>query len=367
MRSCALFLVAGALAVYASILVCLSCLANSIKTQPNHRVISFPAESMGMLFVENSPPAFMNQWPVRKTGVVARGNVVVSESGIVVLATESANSDCLPRLAQLKAGSIQGLDLAGSPFNAGKIKYLSSHSGLRMLRLTGCPVGDAAVLRAVVLLPMLSEIDLSYTDVTDVGLAAVGKLHNLSVCSLHKDLLSRRGLEHLKGLKLLIYLDLGESTIADGDMATIASIDSLCILNLSKTQISDDGMKYLSGLKNLKKLDLSGTALTDDGLATLIRACPTIEELNLSGTNISNTGVRQLSALKHLRKIWLRDLLRVDDSVVPLLARMNCLADVEIQGANITASGVGMLANCLPGAEIHSRPNCACRKWSRVN
>jgi len=322
---------------------------------------------MGMLFLENTMPPFMEQWPKRKTGTVAQGNVIVPSTALAVLATEYAKGDCMVRLALLKRGSLQGLDLSGSRFDAANIKYFACLKGLKILRLTGCPAGDLEVRKILVCQPELREIDLGYTDITDVSLSALGKLQNLSVCSLHKDAVSSRGLQHLCKLKHICFLDLGESTITDSDLQTISSMAGISVLNLSKTRISDAGIKYLSRLKSVKKLDLSGTALTDNGLAILIQGCPDIEELNLSNTGITNAGVCQLLALKCLNKLWLRDLPRVDDSIVSTLARMNGLTDLEIQGTNITTSGVSALARALPSAEIHSRPNCACRKWSRVS
>jgi len=367
MRSRMVLIVVSLMAALAGTIVCTSSQANTIKTQPNCKIVRFPLVSVGRVFFENSMPPFMEQWPKRKTGIDARGNVAAPDGALTVLSAEYAKGDYMSRLLLLKRGSLQGLDLAGSRFDAANIKYLACLRGLKMLRLTGCPVNDVDVQKIIASQLELSEIDLGYTNITDGGVATLGKLHNLSVCSLHRDVFSHCGLQYLGRLRQLRYLDLGESTLSDSDLPTIASISGISVLNLSKTRISDKGIRSLSSLKSLQKLDLSGTSLTDNGLASLIQGCPEIEELNLSNTNISNAGVSQLAGLKKLKKLWLRDLLCVNDNAVPILVKMNCLIDLEIQGTNITTAGVGALARSLPDAEVHSKSNCACRKWSRVS
>ena len=98
--------------------------------------------------------------------------------------------------------------------------------------------------------PQLAWLDVSKTQITDAGLAHIGKLTNLTRLHLEKTGITDAGLPH------------------------IAKLEKLEYLNLYGTKVSDAGIANLKGLKNLKKLFLWQTAVTDKGAADLKSALP---------------------------------------------------------------------------------------------
>jgi len=96
-------------------------------------------------------------------------------------------------------------------------------------------------------------VDLARTQVTDKGLAHVGKMKNLTRLHLENTGVGDAGIEHLKNLDQLEYL------------------------NLYGTKVSDAGLMKLAGLKNLKKVFVWQSEVTDAGAAKLAAAIPGVD------------------------------------------------------------------------------------------
>lgn len=96
-------------------------------------------------------------------------------------------------------------------------------------------------------------LDLARTQVSDGGLASLGKMNNLTRLHLENTKISDAGLDHVKGLPDLEYL------------------------NLYGTGITDKGIAKLSANKNLKKLFLWQTKVTDAGVNALAKAIPGVD------------------------------------------------------------------------------------------
>ena len=101
--------------------------------------------------------------------------------------------------------------------------------------------------------PQLAWLDVSKTQITDAGLAEIGKLGNLTRLHLEKTGVTDAGMPHLAKLSKLEYL------------------------NLYGTKVTDAGVAELKGLKNLKKLFVWQTGVTDKGAADLKSAIPGID------------------------------------------------------------------------------------------
>jgi len=96
----------------------------------------------------------------------------------------------------------------------------------------------------------LREIDLSVTEVTDVGLA------------------------QLQGLTALQELNLGYTKVTDAGLAHVQGLTELQELDLYGTHVTDAALAHLHGLRSLRRLSLNGTRVTDVGLAKFRRALP---------------------------------------------------------------------------------------------
>lgn len=92
--------------------------------------------------------------------------------------------------------------------------------------------------------------DVSQTQITDAGIAALADCEEL------------------------IYLELYDSRIGDGALAAISRLPRLRYLFLTGTRISDKGLKSLYGMSTLRIVHLGGCPVTPDGVAALREALP---------------------------------------------------------------------------------------------
>ena len=147
-------------------------------------------------------------------------------------------------------------------------------------------------------LPQLASLDLSFTDVTDDGLAQLKRLTSLKELDLMHTRITDAGLAHLKGLKNLSRLRLGDGFIAVG-----LRVDNSLKPLLGLTPITDAGLAHLEGLTNLWELDLSATEITDAGLVHL-KALNNLRVVDLRGTHVTDAGAKELQrALPRLKII----------------------------------------------------------------
>ena len=113
----------------------------------------------------------------------------------------------------------------------------------------------------------VTEVDLQFTKVTDVGLKVLTPLKNLSTLYLYGTQVTDAGLKELAPLKKLTTLDLAEARkVTDAGLKKLAPLKNLTTLYLGGTQVTDAGLKELAPLKNLTTLYLNGTQVTDAGL-----------------------------------------------------------------------------------------------------
>jgi Protein of unknown function (DUF4240) len=138
---------------------------------------------------------------------------------------------------------------------------------------------------------------------------SLAPLENLPANSLHVLDLSRSqvpdlGLTHVSHLSSLRVLELAYTPVSDAGLAFIARLGELESLGLTATNISSDGLLHLSTLSHLKELWLNGTAVDDSGLENL-GELGELKLLGLSGTKISDKGLVTLKSLKSLLRLYL--------------------------------------------------------------
>ncbi len=111
-------------------------------------------------------------------------------------------------------------------------------------------------------------------DLTDDGLAAVGKLKNVASLNLRDTKITGAGLVHLKRLTMLERLHLERTPFTDDGAEHLAALVNLEYLNLYGTKVTDKTLKHLTSLKKLRKLYVWETGVTDEGVAALKKALP---------------------------------------------------------------------------------------------
>ena len=151
----------------------------------------------------------------------------------------------------------------------------------RLERLTLCfeGTGDGAI-SSIQKLPLLTNLGLSFTKVTDKGVQELAGLAQLQVLDLCGSAITDSGLTHLrtKGglqkLPLLTNLDLSFTKVTDKGVQELAVLARLQVLDLSRTAITDSGLAHLKAIRGLQKLDLHNTEITENGIKDLKNALP---------------------------------------------------------------------------------------------
>ena len=130
----------------------------------------------------------------------------------------------------------------------------------------------------------IEAIDLSRTDVTDMGLA------------------------HLRSLTKLRVLYLAECKgVTDAGIAQLGGLVELERLYLRETPIHGEGFKSLQGLKKLRFMDLAYTGIDNDSLP-IIAKLTALDDLNITATRVTDEGLPRLKPLTRLRYLWVGDM-----------------------------------------------------------
>ena len=161
-----------------------------------------------------------------------------------------------PGLAALAGKKIKDLRLRNTLVEGiGFDQLESSSETLTYLDLNESFANDDGLAK-VALFKNLETLLVWQTDVTDEGLAVIGKLPKLKKLQLKA---------------------LGDVT--DDGMDHVAKAATLVDLDLSESGVTDEGLAKLHGLENLTTLNVANTAITEDGLNAIKKAIPGLKNV----------------------------------------------------------------------------------------
>ncbi|MBK8205940.1 MAG: hypothetical protein IPK87_03995 [Planctomycetes bacterium] len=217
-------------------------------------------------------------------------------------------------------------------------------------------LGDDA-LGELARLKNLRELQLHYSDITDVGMKRVGACGTLHKLVLTAEHVTDGGLAHLGNLKLLQELILaGMPAITDDGLACLAELPELRRLSIIRCPgIGPHLGKKLAGLK-LEFLDLEQCRAVGDEAATGIAKLLDLKHLNLNFCEaLGDEGIGQLAALPNLEVLTLHGVSRMSDVALTAIARLKSLKvlHLPLHTAPISSAGIEKLKAALPGCEIN--------------
>jgi len=199
-------------------------------------------------------------------------------------------------------------------------------------------------------LQRLEILNLSETEITDLGLKDVAKFQNLKMLFLGDTKISDTGLKEVAKLRNLILLYLKGSQITDAGLEEVAKMQQLLALNLSNTQITDAGLKEVAKLQQLGELNLSETRITDAGLVEVAKL-KQLEILHLNDTQITDTGLKEVAKLQQLEMLHLNET-KITDAGLKDVAKFQQLGYLDLYNTKVTKAGVAELKKALPNCEI---------------
>ncbi len=226
------------------------------------RVVSFPAEySLGIL-TAHSPrfDLFIQDEFVTVRDLAlgaAKGNIEVPTNVLLGL---KLNSDSVSKIRELAIYNFDVISLDGLNLTARDIEGLLELPSLSSLRMTR--MANDENLELVAKLTGLKHLDLSKSQITDVGLAKLANLVNLEELNLSGTAVVGPGLEALHSLKNLTRLDLSQTQITDQALNFATVFEALESLELSHTSITDQGLKHLKSLPSLVRIGMLETKVS---------------------------------------------------------------------------------------------------------
>ncbi len=178
----------------------------------------------------------------------------------------------LTKLAALN--SLTELYLANTLVDDQSIDVLVKLSQLKKLRLARTQIGDTGLAR-VPEFKLLEDLDLSEcSQITDAGLAALGKIVTLKRLNLWRDAISDDGVKQLVKLTNMEWLNVDNTQLTDGGLDAFQGMTKLTFLHLGSTGVSDAGMPKLKPLRALKDLKVTRTSVTQHGVDELLKDLP---------------------------------------------------------------------------------------------
>lgn len=199
-------------------------------------------------------------------------------------------------------------------------------------------------------LPNLEDLHFSGTKITDAGLVHLKGISHLRNLDLGETLITDAGLAHLQGMAgraSLLSLGLQGTRISDDGLKSLQTFKGLSSLALSWTCVSRKGLEHLKGLTELRFLRLPVRALRH-----LNKEMTRLFYLGLSGTKLSDQGMLELRRLPCLEILDLSET-EVDDRCLLELRHLRCLQKLILSASQISSKTVHCLKQ-LPALECLS-------------
>jgi Leucine-rich repeat (LRR) protein len=262
-----------------------------------------------------------------------------------------ASSAALASFARLNE-----LSLAGCSVSSAALRELGSAAlELSSLSMAHTGVTDDGLRDSVAPLSRLASLDLECCSVTDAGVAALRGCLNLNRLVLSDTATSNAGLRALVGVPLHT-LSLSFTGVTDVGLAGLSP--ALEDLRLDTRGITDAGLRQLGHLTRLRRLDLFGARVSDSGLPYLLVLRHSLRELDICGGGLTDAGMPAIAALTLLERLNLSQNWRVTDESVPHLCTLRQLRSLSLSGTGITGAGVLLFAVAPPRLEALAVYGC---------
>lgn len=282
----------------------------------------------------------------------------------------------LPKLTHLAR-----LDVRGMTLNKKALEAIGGTSSIRELRIDGGQVGgegapalagmpnlevlwaqglqlspsnwDALLLNH----PLLRELTISYSNMNDLSMTAVGKLSSLKSLTLNDCQVTDLGLAQLVAVEGLEFLNITGCRVTGTGFKAPGAKDAfqqLQTLQLERTPLNEKGGDAVRTMKQLKRLGMAGMpSMQDQHFIRIVKPLDNLEWVNVAG-NVGLTG-QAMSALagnENLQEVVLNDCIRVDDMALKFLSKCKNLKRVNVANTACTLQGAVALRQILPDVEI---------------
>jgi len=250
-----------------------------------------------------------------------------------------------------KLPTIQRLVISNTKVNGSGLKSITSLLELKVLNCMHSQIEDVGT-QQISNLTGLQTLVLQGTRVSDEGLRNLRKLNKLRDLDLTQCVIGDKGLAYLAdGLTNLTTLNISYTNTTSKGIAALALLPELQSFTARGCKGIRSDTDCLTTFKKLRALDLAGSDINDFGVNRL-RLCRDLQKLVLSDTAIGDSALIGFSELMHLEEIHL-DETKITNRSLMELARIPTLQLVELgTNANISAQDVGQLKKSSPNLKV---------------
>lgn len=282
-----------------------------------------------------------------KCRVASTGFVNFHNLRVLDLTDCDVDAECTVSLGQLD--NLQELSLTCRLLNWEAIRALAMSGQLSKLSLARCGIDDEAVLY-LSRHTGLTYLNLSGNSFSARGLAKLSGLESLETLSINDMNLGTQAVR-LVGAKFrnLVKLEMSNNSIAS--IAGIGSLSKLEVLDLSENHGLSD-LDELHQLAQLKELSLNNTE-TGDNDARNIAAITSLTHLDLRGNHFTYEGAEVIAGLSSLTLLALSNN-PLGDASMPHISRLTSLKWLELDNAMITDGGIRILYETYKKGRLRS-------------
>ena len=213
--------------------------------------------------------------------------------------TDEGLNEYLPEMKVLSNLDLSYLDISDEALNG-----LSALSQLTKLNLEHTGISaDGVVSLTETHWQNLKRLNVANTAINNNALAKFPEIFQPISLNVKDTAVTDAGIEYFSDLRELEYLVLSECDVSDDGVRILEYLDKLKRLNLRSTKVTDDCLVWLSST-NLERLELRNTNVTDAGMPT-IADFPKLRSLDLTMTAVSNRGIRFFQEASHLDTLYL--------------------------------------------------------------
>jgi Leucine-rich repeat (LRR) protein len=207
----------------------------------------------------------------------------------------------------------------------------------------------------------VDNLDLSYSPITDRGLAQLKDLAGVRHLNLSRTRVTDHGMPTVAAYSELVGLNLWACAAISGDgLRHLADLEAFTGLNLGRCErLTDAGLRHLPALVGIRDLNLTGTAVTDGALGYL-GALPDLHEVDLAETDVNGAGLRELRGAAELATLSLYRCVALRSDSLRHLQEMRRLTRLNLGGCGLLTnqalvhlrSLAGLTRLSLEGVEI---------------
>lgn len=296
------------------------------KRSDQERTLTFPKAGMGTLYLVYHDEKGMNMADPVVTAIgtvrikVPKDRWLTLELSRYAYAHPDSFESCSSSGLDGLSLNLVSIDESDSAFCDTALQHANHFRGLKCLLLNRADISDAGLSRMKGL-PELEFICGFLTPITGDCFKTFSQFKKLNYVGFYDDAIKPENVKYLKDCPMLACVDLSHTDLGEVGIKYLSQCPNISVLKISSNpKVNDACIKYLLSMKHLSRLELEGTGITFSGLKALKPLHLSI--LRVSAGVCANTDRPVLKTLaKKVEIVWREH--RVDKSTQEMFAPLH--------------------------------------------